>query len=224
MPANAPVPSPSLQPQTAAAPSATVAGASHSTPDHPGIQPSLNGVPSNRASSNDPGSVHAAKFDLKQWLIRKGIQLGALAVIWVIAFLALSLYGLKVRNALGFATVISVVAAFFLRSLLPFATPKALAAPSSAPPQPTDSTREVIETVVFVVVLVLLLKSFAAEAFVIPTGSMAQTLWGYQKVVTCPQCNHEFPVNCSTEVDPSEGSPTYVSGCTCPNCRQNIFL
>src|SRR5947209_483915 len=60
-------------------------------------------------------------------------------------------------------------------------------------PSHTDSVREIIETVVFVVVLVLLLKSFAAEAFVIPTGSMAQTLWGYQKVVTCPDCGTEFP-------------------------------
>jgi signal peptidase I len=90
--------------------------------------------------------------------------------------------------------------------------------------QQADSTREVVETVVFVVVLVLLLKSFVAEAFVIPTGSMAQTLWGYQKVVTCPQCGHEFPVNCSSEVDPSEGPATHVFACTCPNCRQHIWL
>src|SRR5438094_179927 len=81
---------------------------------------------------------------------------------------------------------------------------------AAAPAQPADSFREVVETVVFVVVLVLLLKSFAAEAFVIPTGSMAQTLWGYQKVVKCPQCEHVFPVNCSSEVDPSEGDPSYV--------------
>ena len=43
-----------------------------------------------------------------------------------------------------------------------------------------DPTREVFETVVFVVVLVLMLKLFVAEAFVIPTGSMASTLWGDQ--------------------------------------------
>src|SRR3989442_14924752 len=59
-------------------------------------------------------------------------------------------------------------------------------------PEVKDTWREVIETIVFVVVLVLLLKSFTAEAFVIPTGSMAETLWGYQKLVTCPQCTYEF--------------------------------
>src|SRR5262245_6185818 len=56
-----------------------------------------------------------------------------------------------------------------------------------------DSAREVVETIVFVVVLVLLLKSFVAEAFVIPTGSMATTLLGYQKQTTCEQCGHLFP-------------------------------
>jgi signal peptidase I len=86
----------------------------------------------------------------------------------------------------------------------------------------TESVREVVETIVFVVVLVLLLKSFAAEAFVIPTGSMAETLWGYQKVVTCPECGYQFPVNCSQEVDPQAGPPVPVIGCTCPNCRFRI--
>jgi signal peptidase I len=87
-----------------------------------------------------------------------------------------------------------------------------------------SNTREVIETVVFVVVLVLLLKSFVAEAFVIPTGSMATTLYGYQKMVTCPKCGFEFPVNCSQEVDPQEGERVVITGCTCPNCRLPIEL
>src|SRR5216684_642771 len=85
-----------------------------------------------------------------------------------------------------------------------------------------DSLREVVETVVFVVVLVLLLKSFVAEAFVIPTGSMAETLLGYQKDVTCPVCNYEFPINCSQEVDPQQAEHTPVTACWCPNCRKHI--
>ena len=86
----------------------------------------------------------------------------------------------------------------------------------------TDGVREIIETIVFVVVLVLLLKSFAAEAFVIPTGSMAETLLGYQRVIKCPQCGLDFPVNCSNEVDPQQGAPTEVKGCVCPSCRYEI--
>jgi signal peptidase I len=84
-----------------------------------------------------------------------------------------------------------------------------------------DGTREIIETIVFVVVLVLLLKTFLAEAFVIPTGSMATTLLGYHKEVTCQQCGFAFPVNASDEVE-KKGDP--VIGAICPNCRfENIF-
>jgi signal peptidase I len=92
--------------------------------------------------------------------------------------------------------------------------------PSSS--EPKDVYREVAETVVFVVVLVLLLKTFIAEAFVIPTGSMATTLWGYQKYVECPNCGFPFPVNCSTESDPQSERPRAVTSCECPNCRFHI--
>src|SRR5437016_11178350 len=99
------------------------------------------------------------------------------------------------------------------------ATPVPRPRGKSNEPVMKDAVREVVETVVFVVVLVLLLKTFVAEAFVIPTGSMAETLYGYQKLVTCPKCKWEFPVNCSFEVDPQQGeSPTPAVGCTCPNC------
>ncbi len=92
------------------------------------------------------------------------------------------------------------------------------------PPENKDGVRELVECVVFVVVLVLLLKSFVAEAFVIPTGSMAETLLGYQKNVTCPECLYEFPVNCSQEVDPQQSEHVPVTGCVCPNCRKHIVF
>jgi hypothetical protein len=87
-------------------------------------------------------------------------------------------------------------------------------------PGETDGTREIVETVVFVVVLVLLLKTFLAEAFVIPTGSMADTLLGYHKEVHCEQCGYPFLINCSSEVDPQPGHDAQpVIGGFCPNCR-----
>ncbi len=92
--------------------------------------------------------------------------------------------------------------------------------PKAKPVYPTDSYRETIECIVFVVVLVLLLKSFVAEAFVIPTGSMATTLLGYQKDVVCPKCGFEFPVNCSSEIE--DHPPRAVLGAVCPNCRYQI--
>jgi signal peptidase I len=85
---------------------------------------------------------------------------------------------------------------------------------------PPDTVREVLETVAFVVVLVLLLKTFVAEAFVIPTGSMATTLLGYNKKVTCPRCGVTFPVNCSDEVE--NRNADRLSECDCWNCRYHI--
>src|SRR5262245_41975444 len=86
---------------------------------------------------------------------------------------------------------------------------------------PRDHAREVVETVVFVVVLVLLLKLFVTEAFVIPTGSMAETLYGYQKIITCQKCGHEFPVNSHDEVEANQetGQKHRLVGYCCPNCR-----
>src|SRR3954452_19463804 len=87
---------------------------------------------------------------------------------------------------------------------------------------PRDPAREVVETIVFVVVLVLLLKLFVTEAFVIPTGSMAETIYGYQKIVKCSKCAHEFPVNSHDEVEPGQdGEMRAVVGYCCPNCRYN---
>lgn len=99
--------------------------------------------------------------------------------------------------------------------------------PDSAKPKkepekktPRDSIRESLETIVFVVVLVFLLKQFVVEAFVIPTGSMAETLYGYQKNIKCPECGYDFPVNSSEEVEEDRnGFRTQIDGYCCPNCR-----
>jgi signal peptidase I len=67
--------------------------------------------------------------------------------------------------------------------------------------------------------LVLGIRAALTEAFVVPTGAMAETVLGYHKTVQCPQCGYQFPVNCSQEVDPQEGRHAQLTGCTCPNCR-----
>jgi signal peptidase I len=84
-------------------------------------------------------------------------------------------------------------------------------AAEARPEPPRDTMREVFETVVFVVVLVLMLKLFVAEAFVIPTGSMAPTLLGDHVSCTCRECGHRFPINASSNSPPVD---TY----TCENC------
>jgi signal peptidase I len=62
-------------------------------------------------------------------------------------------------------------------------------------------------------------KHYVVEAFIIPTGSMADSLWGYHKTVPCPKCDHTFAVNASME---AEAPHRRVSRCECPNCRHAI--
>ncbi|QDU61088.1 signal peptidase I [Planctomycetes bacterium Pan216] len=64
-----------------------------------------------------------------------------------------------------------------------------------------SDAREYVETLVFVLVLVCLLRAFAVEAFVIPTGSMATTLLGVHKRVVSPTTGYPSLINASGEVE-----------------------
>src|ERR1700730_12127942 len=56
------------------------------------------------------------------------------------------------------------------------------------------TVRETIESVVIAFVLAFLFRTFEAEAFVIPTGSMAPTLMGRHMDLKCPKCGYRFQV------------------------------
>ncbi len=81
--------------------------------------------------------------------------------------------------------------------------------------------RETVESVVIAFVLAFLFRTFEAEAFVIPTGSMAPTLMGRHKDVECPACGHWYPISASEEIDQETGRPSghHVRAGTCPMCR-----
>ena len=101
------------------------------------------------------------------------------------------------------------------------ARPKKTAAPEPAKPadkgRRSESGRDGVEQVVVALILAFLIRGFEAEAFVIPTGSMAPTLMGRHKDVDCPQCGITFQVNASEEV---EGSvPSRIVSGVCWNCR-----
>jgi signal peptidase I len=110
-------------------------------------------------------------------------------------------------------------------------TPKASSASTPRPTAPKppaevkDTFREVIETIVFVVVLVLMLKTFLAEAFVIPTGSMADTLLGYHYKIKCEECGKENLVNASSEAEAADPRMVArITKCRCQNCGHiNVF-
>lgn len=87
-------------------------------------------------------------------------------------------------------------------------------APQTAP----QTWRENVESIVIAVILAFLFRAFVAEAFVIPTGSMAPTLRGRHVDVTCPKCKFDYFAGASVE-NPESNSNGYVSTAFCPICR-----
>lgn len=92
------------------------------------------------------------------------------------------------------------------------------AAPAPNDPPKAEGHRETVEAIVVAVILALVVRGFEAQAFVIPTGSMAPTLMGRHKEVTCPQCGFVYSVNASEEVEGGPYARRIYSG-ICVNCR-----
>jgi len=66
---------------------------------------------------------------------------------------------------------------------------------------PRGHGRETVESIVVAFTLALLFRAFEAEAFVIPTGSMAPTLMGRHKDLACDACGLDYRVGASAEED-----------------------
>ena len=97
------------------------------------------------------------------------------------------------------------------------------AAPTTviAPTSELQVVRETIESLAVAFILALLFKAFIAEAFVIPTGSMAPTLMGAHKDIRCEECGCQYQCGASNEfTDVGARSVSTVVGTTCPLCRK----
>jgi len=90
-----------------------------------------------------------------------------------------------------------------------------------------------MESVVALAIAVILFRTFQAEGYMISTGSMAPSLLGYHKQVTCPRCHYSFTYGVAYDESVSanrfqgsegeteesfSGSGEYA---TCPNCDTN---
>ncbi len=99
--------------------------------------------------------------------------------------------------------------------------------PGDVVANPLAAGRETIESVVVAFTLALLFRCFEAEAFVIPTGSMAPTLMGRHKDLACEACGEEYRVGCSQELDEATGAinaERMVPAGRCPNCAHQTQL
>jgi signal peptidase I len=83
-----------------------------------------------------------------------------------------------------------------------------------------EGHRDTVEAIVVAFILALVVRGFEAQAFVIPTGSMAPTLMGRHKEITCPDCGFVYTVNASQEVESNSTSRNVqVYAGVCVNCR-----
>jgi len=73
-------------------------------------------------------------------------------------------------------------------------------------------------------IYLLILKSFFLPLFIIPTGSMAATLYGAHALYTCPNCGTEYAVGWQQPPNWRPDLPYHPRVFCCPNCRwQRIF-
>ena len=61
------------------------------------------------------------------------------------------------------------------------------------------STRETIESIVIAFILAFVFRAFIVEAYRIPTGSMAPTLYGAHRTTICPDCGYEYAYEVQTD-------------------------
>jgi signal peptidase I len=85
----------------------------------------------------------------------------------------------------------------------PFVAPAEETSSATASPSSFVIFRETVESIVVAFVLAFLFRTFEAEAFVIPTGSMSPSLQGRHKDVHCAECGFRFRTSASSE-DPEE--------------------
>ncbi len=95
--------------------------------------------------------------------------------------------------------------------------------PSTANHSTARTVRETVESIVIAFVLAFLLRTLEAEAFVIPTGSMAPTLQGRHKDLACSECGYPYRVGAQGERE--ERNPELrMSKTVCPMCRYEMDL
>ena len=118
------------------------------------------------------------------------------------------------------------------KSFDPDAKPESASGGSTTPQEadesiPQGGIRDTVEAIAMAFVLAFIFREFETEAFVIPTGSMAPTLYGRHKEVHCEECGYFFAIGASDEVD-SRSQAYYpnrrIETTFCPNCRYEVNI
>src|SRR2546423_7328114 len=97
-------------------------------------------------------------------------------------------------------------------------------AASSKDARGDGNVKETVESILVAFILAFIFRAFIVEAFVIPTGSMAPTLYGAHMRFRCPDCGTTFDVGFNGP-RPHKGEVAYIPADAkqpvdyyCPNC------
>lgn len=88
--------------------------------------------------------------------------------------------------------------------------------PTSHSPATTETPIQQVASFIEFFIWLLVLKTFFLPLFIIPTGSMAETLFGAHATHSCPNCGIDFAVGFDRAPGRNPGDPRNVR---CPNCR-----
>jgi signal peptidase I len=98
--------------------------------------------------------------------------------------------------------------------------------PPPRPPQ--EGFKDTLESIIIALILAFVFRAFVVEAFVIPTGSMAPTLYGAHGTIICEDCGYEFAYGLRDLDDDRRmtpvrsGSQAICSNCDHPNSNLTI--
>jgi signal peptidase I len=81
---------------------------------------------------------------------------------------------------------------------------------------------DIVQTVLTGLILAFVFRAFWVEPFIIPTGSMAQTLLGAHATQTCPACGWEFDFAPLSTTSPTGTDFVCPPEVICPNCHLRL--
>jgi signal peptidase I/ribosomal protein S27AE len=99
--------------------------------------------------------------------------------------------------------------------------------PGNDPPFNPDrrgAVRSLTDSFISLFIAVLLFRTFAAEGYMISTGSMAPCLLGFHKRVECPRCGAQFAFGVAYDTDDPNQADELARArnrAVCPNCGQS---
>lgn len=88
----------------------------------------------------------------------------------------------------------------------------------AVPKTVAENVKETLESIVIAFILAFVFRAFIVEAFVIPTGSMAVTLYGQQLTNSCSTCGLDYAHGVSLDPHGRVQVPRSRVPLRCPNC------